>query len=172
MTYTDLELFAGGGGLALGLNQSGFKSVGMIENNHDACKTLKRNFANVPVIEHDITDLNSESKGIQYLLSYYRKLDLISGGYPCQSYSYSGKQLGLADIRGTLFYNYAYFLKLIQPKMFVAENVPGLRTNDHGRTFKTMLNVFSECNYSNVPHIINILLAIFLHCKVGQKCYN
>lgn len=104
MTYTDLELFAGGGGLALGLNQSGFKSVGMIENNHDACKTLKRNFANVPVIKHDITELNSESKEIQYLLPYYRKLDLISGGYPCQSFSYAGKQLGLADTRGTLFY--------------------------------------------------------------------
>ena len=98
MNYTDLELFAGGGGLALGLNQAGFKSVGMIENSHDACKTLKRNFANLPVIEHDITELNSESKEIKYLSSYYRKLDLISGGYPCQSYSYSGKQLGLADI--------------------------------------------------------------------------
>ena len=155
MNYTDLELFAGGGGLALGLNQAGFKSVGMIENNHDACCTLKRNFADVPVIEHDITNLNSESKEIQFLLPYYRKLDLISGGYPCQSFSYAGKQLGFADTRGTLFYNYAYFLKLIQPKMFVAENVPGLRTNDHGRTFKTMLNVFSECNYRVQWQILN-----------------
>lgn len=75
------------------------------------------------------------------------ELDLLSGGYPCQSFSYAGKRLGIDDVRGTMFYYYAEFLRQLQPKMFLAENVKGLTTHDGGKTMKTMLDVFEELGY-------------------------
>lgn len=54
------------------------------------------------------------------------------------AFSYAGKRLGLEDVRGTLFYHYAVFLKKLQPKMFLFENVRGLQTHDGGKTYKTI----------------------------------
>ena len=72
---------------------------------------------------------------------------MISGGYPCQSFSYAGKKLGLDDVRGTMFYYYAEFIKQLKPKMFFAENVKGLTTHDGGKTIETMINVFEDWGY-------------------------
>lgn len=83
-------------------------------------------------------------KRIQYKKG---ELDLLSGGYPCQSFSYAGKRLGIDDIRGTMFYYYAEFLRQLQPKMFLAENVKGLTTHDGGKTLQTMIDVFEELEY-------------------------
>jgi DNA (cytosine-5)-methyltransferase 1 len=82
-------------------------------------------------------------------------LDLLSGGAPCQAFSYAGKRLGLEDARGTLFYHYALFLHKLQPKVFLFENVRGLLTHDHGRTYKTMLDIFSLEGYSIQKQVMN-----------------
>ncbi|MBR0290376.1 MAG: DNA cytosine methyltransferase, partial [Selenomonadaceae bacterium] len=83
------------------------------------------------------------------------ELDLLSGGAPCQAFSYAGKRLGLEDARGTLFYHYAIFLSKLQPKTFLFENVRGLLTHDKGRTYQTMLNVFTDCGYRVDKKILN-----------------
>ena len=74
------------------------------------------------VINDDIANISS-----QELTTYFGvrqgELDLLSGGAPCQSFSYAGKRLGLEDARGTLFYHYAKFLEQLQPKVFLFENV-------------------------------------------------
>lgn len=62
----------------------------------------------------------------------------MTSGALCQAFSYAGKRLGLEDVRGTLFYHYAVFLKKLQPKMFLFENVRGLQTHDGGKTYKTI----------------------------------
>lgn len=72
---------------------------------------------------------------------------MLSGGAPCQAFSYAGKRLGLEDARGTLFYHYAFFLEKLQPKMFLFENVKGLLTHDHGKTYNTMLDIFESAGY-------------------------
>lgn len=86
------------------------------------------------------------------MLKYFNlnigELDLLSGGAPCQSFSYAGKRLGLEDARGTLFYHYAKFLEQLQPKMFIFENVRGLLTHNCGRTYKTILEIFEQEGYT------------------------
>ena len=87
------------------------------------------------------------------------ELDLLSGGAPCQSFSYAGKRLGLEDARGTLFYHYAKFLEQLQPKMFLFENVRGLLTHDKGKTYKTILDIFKQAGYVITKKQIAVLNA-------------
>jgi len=141
-----IELFAGAGGLALGLEKAGFEEIGLIEIDKNACDTLRLNRPNWNVIEEDIVEFSKKDLLKEFNLEK-GELDLLSGGYPCQSFSYAGKRLGMDDIRGTMFYYYAEFLKQLQPKMFLAENVKGLTTHDGGKTMQTMLNVFKELGY-------------------------
>lgn len=153
--YNVVELFAGAGGLALGLEQAGFKTKAVLEIDKWACETLKRNRPNWNIIQGDITKISQT--GIKKHLQDDEEIDLLSGGYPCQSFSYAGNRLGIDDTRGTLFYDYALILDELQPKMFVAENVKGLVTHDQGNTFKTMLNVFENSGYDIVYKILNSL---------------
>jgi len=155
--YTLVELFAGAGGLALGLEQAGFKSVLLNEKDKYACQTLRANRPNWNVIEDDITNVDfSHLKG---------QVDLLTGGFPCQPFSYAGKQLGFEDLRGTLVFEMARAIKEIQPKVFLAENVKGLTENDGGRTLKTIIHVLEELGYTLVEQ--DIYKAIFY--KVPQK---
>ncbi len=78
---------------------------------------------------------------------YAGQVDLFVGGSPCQSFSLVGKQRGLEDTRGTLFYEYARLVKEIQPKVFIYENVKAILSNDEGRTWETMKDVFSSLGY-------------------------
>lgn len=86
---------------------------------------------------------------------YKNKVDLFVGGSPCQSFSSIGKQRGLEDTRGTLFYEYARLIKEIQPKVFIYENVRGIINHNNGETWKTILNVFTKLNYTWSFQILN-----------------
>lgn len=154
--YTDVELFAGAGGLALGLEKSGFKSLALIENDKYAAETLINNRPDWNVINKDIEEVME--KGIKDYLKKEHKgkeVDLLSGGYPCQAFSYAGKKLGLKDTRGTLFYYFAEALQELKPKLFLAENVRGLKSHDGGKTLKTMIKVFEEEGYSVEYKVLN-----------------
>ena len=149
-----IELFAGAGGLALGVEKAGFKAIGLIEIDKNACNTLKLNRPNWNVINENIANISS--KNLEDFFSIKRgELDLLSGGAPCQAFSYAGKRLGLEDTRGTLFYHYALFLKQLQPKMFLFENVKGLLSHDKGKTHETIINVFKEEGYTIHEKVLN-----------------
>lgn len=137
--YTSIELFAGAGGLAFGVEKAGFNTLGLIEFDKDAADTLKKNRPNWNVINDDIANISCLDLE-KYFSIKKGELDLLSGGAPCQAFSYAGKRLGLEDARGTLFYHYALFLEKLQPKMFLFENVQGLLTHDHGKTYMKMQN--------------------------------
>lgn len=152
--YTTIELFAGAGGLALGVEKAGFNSIGLVEFNKDACNTLKLNRPNWNVICDDIANISD--KNLEKLFNIKKgDLDLLSGGAPCQSFSYAGKRLGLEDARGTLFYHYAIFLEKLQPKMFIFENVKGLLTHDKGKTYDTILAIFEKAGYVIQKKVLN-----------------
>ena len=123
--FKTLELFAGAGGLALGLERANFEPLALIEIDKDAADTLKLNRPNWNVINDDIAKISPLNLEIFFDLRR-SELDLLSGGAPCQAFSYAGKRLGLDDARGTLFYHYAVFLQKLQPKIFLFENVRGL----------------------------------------------
>lgn len=152
--YTSIELFAGAGGLALGVEKAGFNTIGLIEFDKDAADTLKKNRPNWNVINDDIANISCLDLE-EYFSIKKGELDLLSGGAPCQAFSYAGKRLGLEDARGTLFYHYALFLEKLQPKMFLFENVRGLLTHDHGKTYATMLDIFTRAGYTIDKQVLN-----------------
>lgn len=143
--YNVVELFAGAGGLALGLEEAGFNELALVEIDRNACDTLRANRPSWNVIEDDV--ITVAERGIKTYLPEGVEVDLLSGGYPCQAFSYAGKKLGLEDVRGTMFYYYGKILKDLMPKVFLAENVRGLVTHDGGRTLQSMIDVFTEIGY-------------------------
>ncbi len=142
-----IELFGGAGGLALGLEQAGFKTLEVVELEHNACETLRLNRPNWNIIEDDIHKVNFST--------FYNKVDVISGGAPCQSFSYAGKKRGFGDTRGTLFAEFARCLKETNAKMFIFENVKGLLSHDEGRTFDTIRHTFESLGYCVQYRILN-----------------
>ena len=144
---TAIELFAGGGGLALGLEQAGIKTQLYVEFDKYCCETLKRNRPNWNVICDDVAKVDFRP--------YEGLVDIVTGGFPCQAFSYAGKKLGFEDTRGTLFYEFARCIKETNPLAFMAENVRGLISHDGGRTLKTILSVFSELGYEVQYKVLN-----------------
>ena len=136
---TSIELFAGAGGLALGLEQAGFEHLLVNELMKDCCDTLRKNRPNWNVVHRDIRQVKFEE--------YAGKVDLVSGGFPCQSFSYAGKKLGFSDVRGTMFFEFARAIKEIQPKAFLGENVKGLLTHDKGATLETIKSILESFGY-------------------------
>ena len=152
--YTTIELFAGAGGLAVGVEKAGFKTLGLVEFNKDACDTLRANRPKWNVICDDIANISGQD--LEQIFHVKKgELDLLSGGAPCQAFSYAGKRLGLEDARGTLFYHYAVFLEKLQPKMFLFENVRGLLTHDGGKTYRTILDIFEKAGYEIQKAVLN-----------------
>ena len=155
--YRQVELFAGAGGLAIGMEKAGFDSVLLNEIDKHACNTLRRNRPDWEVIEGDITNID---------FSPYRdEVDIVSGGFPCQAFSYAGNKLGFEDARGTLFFEFARAVGEINPKVIVAENVKGLLKHEGGRTLEVIKNVIDNLGYKLVEP--RVLKAIF-H-RVPQK---
>ena len=148
--YTSAELFAGGGGLALGLEKAGFNHILLNEFDHNACETLRCNRPEWNVIEGDIHEID--------FTPFRNKIDFLSGGFPCQAFSYAGKRLGFEETRGTLFFELARAVKEIQPKVFMGENVKGLFEHDNGRTLQTIKDVIAELGYTLIePRVLRAL---------------
>ncbi|OAV04952.1 DNA-cytosine methyltransferase [Moraxella catarrhalis] len=155
--YRLLELFAGAGGLAIGMEQAGFHSVMLNELDKYACKTLRKNRPNWNVVEGDISQIDFKK--------YHNQIDILSGGFPCQAFSYAGKKLGFEDTRGTLFFEFARAVKETNPKVFLAENVRGLLTHENGKTLEIISQIINELGYVLVAP--RVLKAMFY--KVPQK---
>lgn len=155
--YTVLELFAGAGGLAIGMESAGLKCVALNEIDKWACETLRKNRPNWKVLEGDIKEYNFSE--------YYNQIDVVTGGFPCQAFSYAGKKLGLADARGTLFYEFARAVKEINPPICIGENVRGLLSHDNGKTLQGMISILDEIGYNVAP--VQVLKAI--NYRVPQK---
>jgi DNA (cytosine-5)-methyltransferase 1 len=155
--YNVLELFAGAGGLALGLEKAGLKCVALNEIDKWACQTLRENRPNWNILEGDVKSFD--------FTKYRNKVKIVTGGFPCQSFSYAGKRLGFQDARGTLFYEFARVVKEVNPPICIGENVKGLLSHDKGKTLKGMISILDEIGYKVAP--IQILKAI--NYKVPQK---
>jgi len=154
--YTTIELFAGAGGTALGMENAGLKHILLNENDKFACQTLRYNRPDWDLIEGDISQID--------FTPYKDKVDVVEGGFPCQSFSYSGKGLGFEESRGTLFFEFARCVKETMPKIAIGENVRGLINHDNGKTLKMMIAALEEIGY-RVEH--KLLRAQYL--DVAQK---
>lgn len=149
-SFTSVELFAGAGGLALGMEKAGFCHVLLNELDYTACETLRHNRPEWNVVQGDIHEIDfTPLRG---------KVDFLSGGFPCQAFSYAGKRLGFAETRGTLFFELARAVDEIQPKVFLCENVRGLLEHDNRRTLQTIRNVIAELGYTLIePRVLRAI---------------
>lgn len=135
--FTSIELFAGAGGLALGMENAGIKHTLLVEIDKHAAATLKHNRPKWNVTCADAREISYEGM----------TAEIVTGGFPCQAFSYAGNQMGFEDARGTLFYELARCIKEVQPKIAVGENVRGLLAHDNGKTLRAMLSILDDLGY-------------------------
>jgi DNA (cytosine-5)-methyltransferase 1 len=156
--YKSIELFAGAGGLALGLEKAGIHHSLLNEVDKYAVQTLKKNRPHWNIEYGDIKNIDFSP--------YKNKIDLLTGGFPCQAFSYAGKKLGFEDTRGTLFFEFARALKETQSPVFIIENVKGLLSHEKGATLQTMIDVLrDELDY----HVFEPKVLKAIHYNVPQK---
>lgn len=144
--YKVLDLFCGAGGLSLGFEQAGFEIVGGVEFDSTIIKTHEKNFPNGININADIREISDEM-----VLDFFKdKVDVIIGGPPCQGFSAANKWQSDDEKKekNRLFYEYIRFIKLLQPKVFVIENVKQILTREDGYAKNEIIRITSELGYS------------------------
>ena len=141
---TFIEVCAGAGGLSTGLIESGFVPLLLNDNNKDCCETLKKTHKGVNVVCESIDKLD--------LSKYIGKVDLFTGGVPCQSFSQAGKRKGLEDPRGELMIRFTEMVHTLKPKIFMIENVKGLITHDKGETIKKIVDLLNTEKLYNIEY--------------------
>lgn len=132
------SLFAGIGGIDLAFEQADFEIAWANEIDAAACKTYRHNFPNTKLIEGDIRNLDSES---------LEKVDVLTAGFPCQSFSVCGNQKGFKDARGNLFFEIMRIVDELKPPVIFLENVANLTAHDNGKTFNVIHNELAGRDY-------------------------
>ncbi|MBC8043357.1 MAG: DNA (cytosine-5-)-methyltransferase [Rhizobacter sp.] len=141
-----IDLFAGIGGIRLGFESVGGKSVFASEWDALAQETYEANFGERPF--GDITQIAPED---------VTDHDVLLGGFPCQPFSVIGNRKGFADTRGTLFFCIEKILQVKAPAAFLLENVKQFKTHDGGRTYQTVIDRLTELGYFTHTMILNAL---------------
>lgn len=141
-----IDLFAGIGGIRLGLERAGAECVFSSEWDADAAKTYAAYFGDKPA--GDITKIQN---------SDIPDHDILAGGFPCQAFSIIGEMKGFGDTRGTLFFEIERVLRAKQPTAFMLENVKNLVSHDKGQTFRVILERLKLLGYHVHWRIFNAL---------------
>lgn len=132
------SMFAGIGGICLGFKQAGFSVVWANDIDGDAIKTYAHNFGSDYVVCGDIRKIRTETMP---------DFDILTAGFPCQPFSVRGKQLGLKDPRGNLFFEIARVIDKKRPQAVFLENVANLTEHDGGKTFLVLYNSLAQFGY-------------------------
>ena len=142
--FTAVSLFCGAGGLDMGFEQAGFKTIWANDFDRDACKT-HQNWSKTEVVCGDISKIDMQS---------IPKSDIILGGFPCQGFSLSGPRK-IDDSRNVLYKHYVKLVKQNLPAAFVGENVKGLLTMGNGKIIDAIIEDFSSCGYDMFCQLVN-----------------
>lgn len=142
--FTAISLFCGAGGLDLGFERSGFKTIWANDYEMDACKTHK-NWSGAEVVCGDIAKIST---------SDIPDADIILGGFPCQGFSLSGPRK-IDDSRNTLYKHYVRIVKDKKPLAFIGENVKGLLTMGGGEIIDAIVADFADCGYDVFFKLLN-----------------
>jgi DNA (cytosine-5)-methyltransferase 1 len=143
--YKSIEICAGGGGQALGLEEAGFEHCALVEYEPLACQTLRYNRPNWNVIEKDVRSFSAIN---------YQNVDLFAGGVPCPPFSIAGKQLGRDDERD-LFPDAIRLIKECNPKAILLENVKGILSKKFEIYRSHIVNELQELGYECSWKLIN-----------------
>lgn len=135
-----IELCAGGGGQAIGLMSAGFEHVALYEKLRRRVATLKRNWSSWNVRRVDIRDVPDSE------LAAYKEIDLLAGGPPCAPFSQAGNRLGRRH-RDDLFPEMIRAVKIVGPRAFMFENVPGMKDTKHASYLARICADLSSLGY-------------------------
>lgn len=141
-----VSLFSGAGGLDLGFEKAGFKTIWANEYDSKIWETFETNFPNTVLDRRSIVNIKAEE---------IPDADGIIGGPPCQSWSEAGAGRGINDSRGKLFYDYIRILETKQPKFFLVENVPGILNPKHKEAFEGFIKSFTKAGYNVNYQLVN-----------------
>ena len=158
------SLFAGIGGLCLGMERAGFKTAWANEFNLDCVRVYRDNFPNSNIIAGDIRELSVEGNNLT-------PVDVLHGGFPCQSFSGAGNRLGFEDERGKLFFEITRLIEEFgnkKPKVLLLENAPNLLIGDDGEWIETILTELQLCGYW-VSKRNCLLVDTNKHCGLPQR---
>lgn len=150
--YTFIDLFSGCGGLSLGFEMAGYKSLLAIDNWQDALDTYKHNNPDARTLCGDLSKINPEDIKREYNID---RVSVIIGGPPCQGFSIAGKRI-IDDERNKLYKSFVGFVRCFMPDAFVMENVPNILSIGGGAIKESIIKDFSELGY-NVTY--KVLLA-------------
>ena len=142
--FTAISLFCGAGGLDLGFERSGFRTIWANDFEMDACKTHK-SWSGAEIICGDIAKVDTCN---------IPDADIILGGFPCQGFSLSGPRK-IDDSRNTLYKHYVRIVKDKKPLAFIGENVKGLLTMGNGAIIEAIVAEFAECGYDVYFKLLN-----------------
>jgi len=144
--FRTLDLFAGVGGIRLGFENAGFKTI--FANDFDkTCKdTYDLNFKEPKLTIKDIWELD---------LNDIPDFDILLGGFPCQAFSIAGYRKGFEDKRGNLFFRIKEILEERKPEAILLENVKNLKGHDKGRTFKIIKETLEKLGYHLKVEVLN-----------------
>ena len=152
--YKFIDLFSGAGGFTLGFEKENFMNVFSNDNNLSFCETYEFNFPKHRLIKKNIENLTTNE--IKKLIGE-SKIDVVIGGPPCQGFSIAGN-IGRRfedDSRNYLFKEFARVVKIIQPEIFVMENVARLYTHNKGRTKQEIIDTFRKLGYKTEAKVLN-----------------
>ena len=134
---TFIEVCSGAGGLSKGFIDSGFKPLLLNDTDKYCVETLKMNHPEANIIKGSMVDLDLEKYKD-------KKIDVLMGGVPCQSFSQAGKREGIKDDRGKLILHFIKMINILTPNVFIIENVQGLVTHDKGNTLQMIINEINK----------------------------
>lgn len=145
MNYVDL--FSGAGGLSLGFEMTGFNNVFSIEYDKKIAETYKKNFPTHNLLVKDIQEITDDEI---ITLQHNQEVDVVIGGPPCQGFSLAGRigRSFVEDKRNYLFKEFARVVKIIEPKMFVMENVARMISHNKGQTILEIKTEFESLGYN------------------------
>ena len=145
-----VDLFAGAGGLTLGLKAAGVETVCAVEYDRDAVRTFVGHTPGADIIDADIT-----APGVLSALARYRgSVDLVYGGPPCQPFSSGGLRQATSDLRD-MIPSFIEAVRLIRPTVFLMENVPGLLAGERSRYLHAIVAEFEREDYCVVARVLN-----------------
>ncbi len=143
---TSIEICAGAGGQALGMERAGFEHIALVEIDHLACETLRNNRPNWNVLEMDVQEFDASS--------YLGEVDLLAGGVPCPPFSIAGKQLGKKDERD-LFPEAIRIIRECNPQAIMLENVRGILSTKFEQYRQWILDELNTLEYSCDWQLLN-----------------
>jgi len=155
--YTIVDLFSGVGGLSLGFQQENFKLLLASDIDEKVEETFRKNHPNIPFFKKDIKQL--KKKELNQILRN-KKVDVLVGGVPCQSFSMAGNRIRTnidnnLDERHFLFKEFMRIAKILKPKIAIIENVKGILSSHGGKIKETILKDFEKLGYVVDYKILN-----------------